>query len=38
LQQLHNLSNEQIEYQVRDRLSFMRFLALDLGVWAAETF
>ena len=30
LQQLYNLSDEQIEYQIRDRLSFMRFL--DLGV------
>ena len=26
LQQLHNLSDEQTEYQVRDRLSFQRFL------------
>ena len=25
LQQLHNLSDERIEYQIRDRLSFMRF-------------
>lgn len=30
LQQLHNLSDEQTEYQVRDRLSFQRFL--DLGL------
>ena len=30
LQQLYNLSDEQIEYQIRDRLSFMRFL--DLGL------
>jgi len=28
LQALYNLSDEQIEYQVRDRLSFMRFLGL----------
>lgn len=28
LQSLYNLSDEQIEYQVRDRLSFTRFLAL----------
>ena len=28
LQQLHNLSDDRIEYQVRDRLSFMRFLGL----------
>lgn len=30
LQQLHNLSDEGIEYQIRDRLSFMRFLGLQL--------
>ena len=30
LQQLYNLSDDQIEYQIRDRLSFMRFL--DFGV------
>ena len=30
LQSLYNLSDEQIEIQVRDRLSFMRFLDLDL--------
>ncbi|NOX41209.1 MAG: IS5 family transposase [Alphaproteobacteria bacterium] len=30
LQQLYNLSDDQIEYQIRDRLSFMRFL--DLGL------
>jgi len=30
LQSLYNLSDEQIEYQVRDRLSFTRFLALGL--------
>ena len=30
LQQLYNLSDDQIEYQIRDRFSFMRFL--DLGV------
>lgn len=28
LQQLHNLSDEQLEYQVNDRLSFMQFLAI----------
>ena len=28
---LYNLSDDQIEYQVRDRLSFMRFLGL--GLW-----
>ncbi len=30
LRQLYNLSDDQIEYQIRDRLSFMRFL--DFGV------
>ena len=30
LQQLNNLSDERIEYQIRDRLSFMRFLDLQL--------
>lgn len=30
LQQLNNLSDDRIEYQVRDRLSFMRFLGLNL--------
>jgi len=30
LQRLHNLSDDGIEYQVRDRLSFMRFLGLQL--------
>jgi len=30
LQQLHNLSDDRIEYQVRDRISFMRFLGLQL--------
>ena len=28
---LYNLSDDQIEYQVHDRLSFMRFLGLGLG-------
>ena len=28
----YNLSGDQIEYQVRDRLSFMRFLGLELEV------
>src|ERR1700741_4209978 len=31
LQALHNLSDEQAEYQVRDRLSFTRFLRLGIG-------
>jgi IS5 family transposase len=30
VQALYNLSDEQVEYQVRDRLSFMRFLGLGL--------
>jgi IS5 family transposase len=30
LQQLHNLSDDRIKYQIRDRLSFMRFLGLQL--------
>ncbi|MHB8169735.1 MAG: IS5 family transposase [Thermoleophilia bacterium] len=31
LQSLYNLSDAQTEFQVRDRLSFMRFLGLSLG-------
>lgn len=31
LQSLYNLSDHQVEFQVRDRLSFMRFLGLQLG-------
>ena len=31
LQSLYNLSDDQIEFQVRDRLSFMRFMGLSLG-------
>jgi IS5 family transposase len=30
VQSLYNLSDEQMEYQLRDRLSFMRFLGLGL--------
>ncbi len=30
LQARYNLSDDQTEYQIRDRLSFMRFLGLDL--------
>src|SRR5262249_16131738 len=30
LQTLYNLSDEQVEYQIRDRFSFMRFLGLGL--------
>ena len=31
LSALYNLSDDQIEYQIRDRLSFIRFLGLGLG-------
>lgn len=31
LQKFYNISNEQIEYQINDRLSFMRFLNLSLA-------
>jgi len=31
LQSLYNLADEQLEYQIRDRLSFMRFLGLSLA-------
>ena len=31
LSALYNLSDDQVEYQVRDRLSFLRFLGLGLG-------
>lgn len=39
LQALNNLSDEQVEYQVRDRLSFTRFLQLgiDDGIPSATT-
>jgi transposase len=30
LQRLYNISDAQAEYQIKDRLSFMRFLGLDL--------
>lgn len=30
LQSLYNLSDDQVEFQVPDRLSFMRFLGLSL--------
>lgn len=30
LQSLYNLSDEQVEFQVKDRLSFMRFLGISL--------
>jgi len=31
LSAFYNLSDDQIEYQIRDRLSFMRYLGLGLG-------
>jgi transposase, IS5 family len=31
LKRLYNLSDEQAEYQIRDRLSFMRFVKIGLG-------
>jgi len=31
LQRLYNLSDDALEYQINDRLSFMRFLGLDFG-------
>lgn len=31
LQRLYNLSDEAVEYQIKDRLSFMRFLGLDFA-------
>ena len=31
LQSLYNLSDDQVEFQVRDRLSFMRFLQLSIS-------
>ena len=31
LQQLYNISDEELEYQVNDRLSFMTFLGLALA-------
>ena len=31
LQSLYNLSDDQLEFQIKDRLSFMRFLGLSLG-------
>ena len=31
LQQLYNISDEELEYQVNDRLSFMKFLGLGLA-------
>ena len=30
LQRLYNISDDQTEYQINDRLSFMRFLGLEL--------
>jgi IS5 family transposase len=36
LQALYNLSGDQAEFQSRDRLSFMRFLGLNLGVQSPD--
>ena len=40
LQALYNLSDDQMEYQLRDRLSFMRFVGLGLdaqkGIWPSH--
>ena len=36
LQALYNLSDDQTEYQIRDRLSFMRFLGLDMDGTAPD--
>jgi hypothetical protein len=35
LQQLYNISDEELEYQVKDRLSFMQFLNLRARRWGA---
>ncbi|MFV0249131.1 MAG: transposase [Tenacibaculum sp.] len=32
LQRYYNLSDHQIEYQINDRLSFMRFLNITISV------
>ena len=37
LQALYNLSDDQAEYQLRDRFSFMRFLGLELEDAVPET-
>ena len=31
IQRLYNLSDEQVEFQINDRLTFCRFLALPIG-------
>src|SRR3546814_5808540 len=36
LQALYNLSDDQMEYQLRDRLSFMRFVGFGLGDAVAD--
>lgn len=36
LQALYNLSDDQAEFQIRDRLSFMRFLGLNPGVQSPD--
>ena len=37
LQPRHNLADERLQFQVTDRLSFMRFLGLDLAVDVSDT-
>lgn len=36
LQRIHNLADERLEFQVTDRLSFMRFLGLEFGASAPD--
>lgn len=36
IQRLYNLSDEQVEYQINDRLSFWRFLDLPIGACAPD--
>ena len=37
LQTLYNLSDDQIEFQIKDRLSFMRFLSLNAFMFAISS-
>jgi IS5 family transposase len=37
LQSLYNLSDQQMEYQIKDRMSFMRFLGLNLEDTVPDT-
>ena len=38
LKRLYNLSDEQVEYQMPDRLAFLRFVQLGLGVSVPDRF